>query len=461
MRVGRREFLAGSAALAIAPCFPAAGQAREFRLEARRARVNLAGTGYPDTDVWAFNGSVPGPVLRARQGETLRVRYVNQLPQPSTVHWHGIRLPNAMDGVPGVTQKAVEPGGEFLYEFRLPDAGTFWYHPHARSSEELGRGLYGALIVEEAEPPFADRDETWVLSDFRLDREARIAQDFGQMFDASHGGRIGNTVTVNGRVAESFPMRAGERVRLRLLNAANARIFRLRFEGHAPLVIALDGHPVEPHAVPDGVVLGPGMRADLMLDAIGRPGARHRVLDDWYRDAAFRLLDLSYDAAPLARSTPQEPVLALSQNPLAEPELARAERLKLVLSGGAMSPELQRAAPEERQRIAQRMRGGDLWTLNSVSARGHVHQPMFKLARGRSYIVEVHNDTAWHHPLHLHGVAFRVLTEARRPWRDTVLIAPRERVEIAFVADNPGDWMIHCHILEHQDAGMMATMRIE
>ncbi len=461
MHVRRRDFLAGSAALAIAPCLPAAAQAREFRLAAASARVNLVGTGYPDTDVWTFNGSVPGPVLRAKQGETLRVRYVNQLPQPSTVHWHGIRLPNAMDGVPGVTQKAVEPGGEFLYEFRLPDAGTYWYHPHARSSEELGRGLYGALVVEEAEPPFADRDETWVLSDFRLDREARIAPDFGQMFDASHGGRVGNTVAVNGRVAEAFALRAGERVRLRLLNAANARIFRLRFEDHVPVVIALDGHPVEPHPAPEGIVLGPGMRADVMLDAIGKPGSRHRVLDDWYRNASFRLLDLAYEPVAMRDGPVRVAATAPRANPLAEPDLARAARLKLVLGGGAMSPELQRAAPEERQRIAQRMRGGDLWTLNGVSTREHVHHPLFNLARGRSYLIEVHNDTAWHHPLHLHGVAFRVVSEARRPWRDTALVAPRERVEIAFVADNPGDWMIHCHILEHQGAGMMATMRIE
>jgi FtsP/CotA-like multicopper oxidase with cupredoxin domain len=453
--------MACAAALACAPLRPALAQTHSYRLVAAPRRVNIAGAGYPDTDAWAFDGTVPGPVLRVRQGNVLRVAFENRLPEESTIHWHGIRLPNAMDGVPHLTQAPVPPGGSFSYEFVAPDAGTFWYHPHANSPGQLGRGLYGALVVEEDAPPFADRDATWVLSDFRLDRDARIVTDFGQMFDASHGGRIGNTVTVNGRVAESFPMRAGERVRLRLLNAANARIFRLRFEGHAPLVVALDGHPVEPHAVPDGVVLGPGMRADLMLDAVGRPGTRHRVLDDWYRDAAFRLLDLSYDATPLYRSAPQEPVLALPPNPLAEPGLARAERLKLVLGGGAMSPELQRAAPEERRRIAERMRGGGLWTLNGVAARGHVHQPLFNLARGRSYIVEVHNDTAWHHPLHLHGVAFRVLSEARRPWRDTVLVAPRERVEIAFVADNPGDWMIHCHILEHQDAGMMATMRIE
>ncbi len=460
MRLRRRGFLAGAAALAAAPLLPARAQDAGVRLAAAPAKVNLVGAGYPDTEVWAFNGSVPGQVLRARQGEVLRVQYENRLPGPSTVHWHGIRLPNAMDGVPGLTQPPVPPGGDFQYEFRVPDAGTYWYHPHARSSEELGRGLYGALVVDEPGAPVADRDAVWVLSDFRLDREARITPDFGHMRDASHDGRVGNTVAVNGRVAEGFAVRRGERVRLRLVNAANARMFRLRFEGHSPVVIALDGHPVEPHAVPQGIVLGPGMRADVVLDATGEPGSRHRVVDDWYRDAAYRLLDLAYDAAP-GGAPSQAPVRAPDANPLAEPDLARAERLPLVLGGGAMSPELQRATPEERSRIAARMRGGGMWTLNGHAMRGHVHAPLFTLRRGRSYVFEVVNDTAWHHPLHLHGVAFRVLSAPMRPWRDTVLLAPRERLEIAFVADNPGDGMIHCHIIEHQDAGMMASMRID
>ena len=122
-------------------------------------------------------------------------------------------------------------GGRFLYEFDLPDAGTFWYHPHLGSPEQVARGLYGALIVEEREPPTVDRDLVWVLSDWRLDREARIVENFGNPMDASHAGRIGNTVTVNGAIRDSFAVRAGERIRLRLINASNARIYGLEFEG--------------------------------------------------------------------------------------------------------------------------------------------------------------------------------------------------------------------------------------
>ena len=452
-RLSRRRFLGACAALGALPAAIAAREARaqgtasaparEIRLEAGPARIAVVGTPYPDSDLWSYNGAFPGPVLRARQGEILRVRLVNRLPQETTIHWHGIRLPNAMDGVPHLTQAPVAPGAEFLYEFALPDAGTFWYHPHASSAEQLGRGLYGALIVEERTPPAFDRDVTWVLSDLRLDREARVAGDFNAPFDASHAGRLGNTVLVNGRVPDAFALDAGERVRLRIVNAANARIFRLQFEGHAPRVIALDGHPVAPHPAAGGLALGPGMRADLELEASGEPGRRYAVTDDFFARRAYRLVDLAYTE----RRAPARllPMPQLPPNPLAAPDLARAERVKLVLGGGAMRP-----------RQPQGM-----WSINGRSPLGHAHEPLLRLKRSRSYVLEIENDTAWHHPFHLHGVAFRALSEPHQPWRDTALIDPGARAEFAFVADNPGDWMIHCHILEHQEAGMMAVMRIE
>jgi FtsP/CotA-like multicopper oxidase with cupredoxin domain len=419
MRVSRRRFLGACAALAASP--QAHAQAREMRLEAASARLALVGAPHSATDLWSYNGVFPGPEIRRPQGERLRVRLANGLPQETTVHWHGIRLPNAMDGVPHLTQKPVPPGGEFLYEFELPDAGTFWYHPHAYSPEQLGRGLYGVLIVEERSPAAFDRDVVWVLSDLRLDREARITPDFNARFDASHAGRLGNTVLVNGRVPESFALDAGERVRLRLINAANARIFRLNFEGHAPQVIALDGHPVAAHLVSGGLRLGPGMRADLLLEATGEPGRRYVVSDDFFARRAYRLLELAYtDKRAPSRVLPMP---QLPSNPLAAPDLARAERLPLVLGGGAMRP---------------RQPHG-LWSVNGQSPRGHAHEPLFRLKRARSYVFEVHNDTAWHHPFHLHGVAFRALSEPHQPWRDTALVDPGARVQFAFVADNPGD----------------------
>lgn len=422
-------------------------------LTAGQGVAQLVPAPYPQTAVWGYNGTVPGPELRLRQGERLRVTVENRLDEGTTVHWHGIRLPNAMDGVPHLTQKPIAAnGGKFLYEFNVPDAGTYWYHPHQRSFEQVGRGLYGALIVEELEPPQVDRDITWVLDDWRLDRDASIRGGFGNYMDLSHNGRVGNTVTVNGHIAETFDVRPGERIRLRLINAANARIFALQFADHQPRIIALDGQPVAPHA-PDGgrIVLGPAMRADLILDMTGKPGQRYRVTDSFYRRLEYRLLDLVYATEPL-RAKPLETEVRLPANPLTEPNVAAAEHHEVLFSGGMMGD----------------MRGmsrGMAWAINGVSQSEHIHEPLLVLQRNSSHILRMVNNTAWHHPIHLHGHSFRVISRNSQPtrhreWLDTALVAPRETTEIAFVADNPGDWMFHCHILEHQAAGMMSSIRV-
>ena len=419
--------------------------------------MNLVGSAHPSTAVWAYDGAVPGPLLRFKQGERLRMEVENQLPEATTIHWHGIRLPNAMDGVAGVTQPPIAAaGGRYTYEFVLPDAGTYWYHPHFASPGQVGRGLYGALIVDEPQPPAVDRDIAWVLGDWRLDRSARIVEDFGSFMDATHAGRIGNTVTVNGAVQDSFGLHAGERVRLRLINAANARIFGLDFRGHEPLVIALDGHPVAPHRPENGrVVVGPSMRVDLLLDARADPNSSHSVVDDFYQRRAYRLLDLRYGPNRI-RGRAGAPLPALAPNPVAEPHLADAQRHRVRFEGGMMG------------RMPMRdMRHGMAWMVNGKPVAEHDHhgEPLFTLAHGRSHIIEMVNDTSWHHPIHLHGHTFRVLSMngkpvAHRPLLDTVLMGPDSRAEIAFVADNPGDWMFHCHVLEHQASGLMALIRV-
>jgi FtsP/CotA-like multicopper oxidase with cupredoxin domain len=459
--VNRREFLS-LAALAAAPRL-ALSQSKTLRLAP--ARQSLVGAGNPETAVWAYNGTVPGPELRFKQGARLRIEVENVLEVDTTVHWHGVRVPNAMDGVPGLTQKPIAGhGGRFLYEFELRDAGTYWYHPHLGSPEQVGRGLYGPLIVDEARPPAVDRDITWMLGDWRLDREARIVDDFGNFMDASHAGRIGNTVTVNGAIRETFDLRAGERVRLRLVNAANARIFGLEFRGHDPLVIALDGQPVEPHRPENArVVLGPSMRADILLDANGEPGRSYQVVDDFYPRRSYRLLDLKYSSESRSGGA-RTPLPKLAANPLSEPDLAKARRHRVEFGGGMMGNMpgmggMMGGMMGGRQRMA--------WTVNGkvMPDDGHAHEPILELALGRSYVLELVNDTQWHHPIHLHGHVFRVITRdgkptRRREWLDTVLIDPRSRAEIALVADNPGNWMIHCHILEHQASGMMAVIRV-
>lgn len=469
--ITRRTFLsaASAATLTVITLPPRPGRAAttDVALTPAPAAVPVM-PGQRDTAVWAYNGSLPGPVLRVAQNDRLRVRLQNRLPQDTTIHWHGIRLPNAMDGVPGLTQKPVKPGGRFDYDFVCQDAGTFWYHPHAGNPEQVGRGLYGLLIVDEPQPPQVDRDVAWVLSDLRLDKDAQITNDFRHEFDLTHAGRLGNVALMNGRLAQPFAVSAGERIRLRLVNTANARIFDLRFADHAPWLIALDGHPLgSPRQLgpQDRVTLGPGMRADLILDMTGDPGARYSVFDRDLQGREHRLTGLAYAEGP-SPARERLPVAALPANPVRAPDLQTAERLPLVLGGGmgvpyALSvdggPVLDMRAAFSRHRMA--------WSLNGQAMAEHAdhggHSPLFELKYGKNYIFEVNNDTSWPHPLHLHGHVFQVLTQPDRAWRDTVLLQPQEKAELALVADNRGHWMLHCHILEHQAAGMMATVSVK
>lgn len=265
----RRTFLAGSAALMLpVPAF--AGAASPTVLRAAPGMTNLDDN-LPDTAIWAYGGTAPGPVLRAVQGERLRVTFRNNLPQPSSVHWHGIRIDNAMDGVSGLTQAAVKPGETFEYDFVLPDAGTYWYHPHNRSWEQMARGLSGALIVAEPEPPQVDRDLVLVVDDWRVNEDGQLDEEsFGSMGDWSHGGRRGNWPTVNGVFRPETPVRLHERLRLRIINACNATIMPLGLSGSSGALVALDGQPLEtPQDIPAVLTLGPGQRADIIADVTG------------------------------------------------------------------------------------------------------------------------------------------------------------------------------------------------
>ncbi len=190
-KINRRALLIGSGGFAAAALLPRVARTAmdsvkdlTLTLTAAPGRAPLVGASYPSTDVWCYGNSIPGPEFRVRQGEPVRVVVRNQLSEDTTVHLHGIRLPNAMDGVPGLTQPPIKPGEQFTYEFTPPDAGTFWYHPHADSLQQLGRGMAGALIVEEPEPIAVDRDILWMLGDWRLTSDAQIARGFGNAMEA-------------------------------------------------------------------------------------------------------------------------------------------------------------------------------------------------------------------------------------------------------------------------------------
>jgi FtsP/CotA-like multicopper oxidase with cupredoxin domain len=240
------------------------------------------------------------------------------------------------------------------------------------------------------------------------------------------------------------------------------------------VIIALDGQPVMPHSPPDGlVVLGPAMRADLIIDMTGEPGGRSSVIDRFYEDLEYRLVDFAYAGARLRDGAPDWP-LSLPPNPLTEPDAAGARRHDVILNGGMMGGMVMaqmggsmggRAAQGMMGDMMTMMHGGGIWFINGKATEGHIMDPMLTLARGRSHVLAMTNATAWHHPMHLHGHSFRLISRNGQPpphreWQDTVVLAPKERVEIAFVADNPGDWMFHCHILEHQAGGMMGVIRV-
>jgi FtsP/CotA-like multicopper oxidase with cupredoxin domain len=469
--LSRRAWLRAAAGLVlVAPLTKPARSADVdgYRLIAGSARAVLRGASASATDVWAYGGQVPGPTLRLRQGRPIRIEVENGLDQDTTVHWHGIRLPIGMDGVPGISQAPIGPGQSFTYEFTPPDAGTFWYHPHINSLEQLGRGLSGALIVEEAQPLPADRDLVWVLSDWRLNSDGQLASGFGNPMEAAMSGRIGNLVTLNGMAGSDQAVRAGERLRLRLVNASLARIMALRFDGHRPVVIAFDGQPCDPHEPEDGrLLLGPAMRIDVILDMTGKPGARYAVTDDFYQDIAYDLTGLAYADGLADSGQAGRPMPTLPRNPLPAPDLATAIRHELRLQGGMTGGGMLSGMGGMPGMSAN---GSDhaAWAINGTAMLGDGAAgmpPLLTLKRMQSYVLGLVNETAWWHPIHLHGHSFKILRRNGvdvpfRQWGDTVLLAPKDRVDCAFVADNPGDWMLHCHVMDHQVTGLMTILRV-
>ena len=470
--IARRTFLVGigaaAASVAAARYGHAAAQPQTATLTPARARVRLMGPDGPETDVFAYGGRVPGPVLRAKQGERLQVTVRNGLAEPTTVHWHGLRIANRMDGVPHLTQPPIAPGETFVYDLDLADAGTFWYHPHANSAVQVGRGLKGALIIDEPDPPAVDRDVVWVLDDWRLSEDGAVAP-FGNWHDLSHAGRIGNTVAINGKVPKPFPVRAGERIRLRLINAANARTFGLDFRGHSPWIVALDGHPVEPRPATDLIVLAAGARTDLILDMTGEPGAVLPVVDGYYGRFRYTLVDLMYENGAAVRSERLPAPTRLPDNPVATPSLSDARKIEMTFAGGAMGGMAEAELRGVVTGIRDLARQGMFWAIDGVVSPGMAEDgpgtPLLVIEKGRTCHMTWRNGSAFEHPIHLHGHSVHVLSRngvvlSEPEIRDTVLVPPRGHVDVAFVADNPGDWMLHCHILEHQQAGMMGFVRV-
>lgn len=477
--ISRRRVLAGAGASVTLLALPtlaarAAGEAKPetadgFRLlHARPGEARLRGPNEAPTPIWGYDGMAPGPTLRVKQGEPLKVRLVNNLEQDTVIHWHGLRLPNAMDGVPHLTQKPIAPGQSFDYAFTPPDAGTFWYHTHFGSSEQLARGLYGVLIVDEPEPPAVDRDVVMVVDDWRLAPDGAIHASFGNFHDAMMAGRLGQYITLNSEDFLNLKVKANERIRLRLVNTANSRIFQLRIDKHTARVMAVDGQPCPPEVAPNGVLrLGPGTRIDLFLDATLEPGATAPILVDDLRGGWLEAGRLVYDKGAPVRPAPLPEPQPLKSNPLpAKLDLANAFTLDVPLDGGGMAMMMRGMGGMgpgnfQGQGVPQQER---VWALAGVAATGHDGPPMFKVPRGRTVVLNYINRTAFSHAMHIHGHHFRQFArggEDFKPyWLDTIIVDVERSERTAFVADNPGKWMMHCHMIEHMATGMAAWFEV-
>lgn len=393
-----------------------------------------------------YSGTLPGPLLRAKAGDRLQVEFENHLDEPTTIHWHGVRIPNAMDGVPHETQLVVPPGGTFLYDFVLPDAGAFWYHPHHQSANALGNGLFGALLVSDpAEADLGD-EVVLVLSDVGLD--ANGAPDPAAITNEQKLlGREGSTLLVNGRLHPTLEVTSGRRQRWRVLNAARSRYFRLGLAGHHFSHIGGDGGRNEYAVDVEEPILTPGERLDLLLEPEGAAGTTLELMAQPVSrglplapSSAEPLLTIRFVESTLPPS-PALPELTRTIEPF---DVARAERVALALT---VSPDLDRVE----------------MGINDVpfGAGEPLHAQV-----GTTQILMIENKSPYSHPFHLHGFYFQELAPDLSPkhplaHKDTIDIPPLSLVPLAVAYDDrPGMWMFHCHILDHAEAGMMGMIHV-
>lgn len=471
--------------------------AADVVLRAERTTVEL---GPRTAETWAYNGALPGPVLRLKEGQRFRARVENHLPQPTTVHWHGIRLRNAMDGVPGVTQEPIAPGSSFDYDFVAPDAGTYLYHSHVGT--QLDRGLYGALVVEARHEALAyDREALIVLDDWldgvagtpdaQLDRLRKQGMNMGGRMKTGNdmgagggpktrggagrhttlGGAMPGTDTlaglanalerggvdpgdvryplylINGRPPSDpaiVRVRRGERLRLRIANPAADTLFCVFVEGHELTVTHADGQPVE-HVRTGALVIGMGERYDVLLDA-RNPGA-HRIIaaplgKQGRAVATLRYADAPRASLPAAAAPYRMPSRIASYSDLVAPTES-ASRLR------AEDTILELGMGDGRYR----------WT---IGGQAFPDAEALRFGRGEPVRLVLRNTTMMPHPMHLHGHFFRAITRGGRgPRKDTILVPPMATTAIELVADNPGRWAFHCHNAYHGEAGMMRIVEVD
>jgi FtsP/CotA-like multicopper oxidase with cupredoxin domain len=419
----------------------------EVELEARAATLEvLPGV---RSEVWTYDGALPGPLIRAKVGDRLDVHFRNSLPEPTTIHWHGMRVPVAMDGVPEHSQTIVPPGGTFEYSFVVPDAGLYWYHPHHDSAAQVGNGLYGAIVVDDpAAPPLGD-ELVLVLSDMGLQADGSLmpadsAGDFGTLF-----GREGDVLLVNGKQRPTIHARSGKLQRWRIVNTAKSRYFQLAMAGHSFRRIGTDGGLSEYGVTSERIVLAPAERLDVLVVPTGTAGApvavRWVAFDRGFGSTDYRpdepLFFVDFAEAP----APRQDSLPVTSRPIEALDLSGATEVDVELTQGF---------------------DADGKLVLGINGLPPAEAEPFHGQIGETQIWRVSTQMEWSHPFHLHGFFFQVLDatgQPRRPleWKDTVDVPYRGQTSLAVrYEDRPGMWMFHCHILDHAEAGMMGHLHL-
>jgi multicopper oxidase len=462
-------FVGDQSSLPKAPRTGKTGRAREHALEAAPLEFEVGGR---RLQTWGYDGGVPGSEVRVTEGDTLRVKVLNRLPADTTIHWHGLPVPNAMDGVPHVTQTPVKSGEHFTYEFVVPTAGTYVYHSHV--GLQLDRGLYGPLIVEpKKEELDYDREYVLLLDDW-LDGVSGTPEDtleelqasgggMGGMMGGMRGGMMGGggqggpglsgavdypLYLINGRALndpDTLNVRRGERVRLRLINPAGETVFRFAVGGHKLTVTHSDGQPVEPVEV-DVVRLGPGERYDVIVKA-NSPGVWQVAAAPEGKNglarAILRYEESSQSSPPPTNSLPQE----LSGRLLSYGDLRTTREETFPADGLFGGPD---------RTLDLTLSGGMgtyVWTING---QAYPDADPIEVSKGEWVRFHLTNQSMMAHPMHLHGHFFQLQNGTERgPFKDTVLVEPHMgEATFDFVTDNPGDWFFHCHILYRMESGM-------
>jgi FtsP/CotA-like multicopper oxidase with cupredoxin domain len=442
----------------------------EVSLEARPQNLRILtqsadGGPPPTTPMWTYNGSVPGPIIRTKKGNRLIVHFTNSLPEATTIHWHGVRVPNAMDGT-SMVQRPVAPGGTFDYDFVVPDSGTYWYHPHLDSSAQVGYGLYGVLIVEDPSEPFLGDELTMVLSDVSVNPDGSMAAGDAQGWYGDYFGREGDVELVNGKPASSIAlkMRAGMPQRWRVLDASRAKFQRFSLRDVSLTRIAGDEGLSGASYPLTYVDLTPGEREEVVAVADAPPGTTLTALEE--------TVDRFHSGIP-ATPTPLFRVDVTDDPRWTGGPLVPASLASIVPLDVSRAPVREITFDEVTDRNdagvlldAGKYGGGTYLGINGVSSTDMSQMTTITTRAGATEIWNVTNNTTQDHPFHMHGYPFQVLSVGGAPplvleWRDNVKVSAKHNLRLAVSFDRPGMWMFHCHILDHADMGMMAMLVVK